>query len=432
MKTAFIICSRITSSRVPAKAFIEIEGKPVLQHLIDRLMKTELPIILAVPEDEAQFYKQFLKKRKVMLFTGFNSDPLARMSAAAKKFKVESIVRVTHDKVFIDEEMFRDMLEEYVAFDLDYIFSSKLLPGTGFEIIRAEALHRASEKFKEVEFIGYAVRALTNNYRDFIPEPSDRPNARLLIDYPEDVRLINLLFSCLGADATLEQVLQYLSINPWAMRINSLPKLTVYTCAYNAENFISQALVSVQSQNLFKDIQYIIVDDHSSDRTTELVARFCTENTNCQWIRNSKNMGLAASSNIALGHAKAPYILRLDADDLFTNKNSCSWLLNEITERGKDVIIPNNYFGSFNKIQKGREGMHIGGSIFRTSAVNHVKFNDKLRNYEGLDFFTRARDTLDIGFLNKPLFFYTQRPDSMSKTNLEERKRTKEMIESRA
>jgi hypothetical protein len=64
----------------------------------------------------------------------------------------------------------------------------------------------------------------------------------------------------------------------------------------------------------------------------------------------------------------------------------------------------------------------------KTRAINHVKFTEGLRGYEGLDFFARAKDTLSIGYFARPTFFYTQRNDSMSKTNLDDREKIKNNI----
>jgi len=120
--------------------------------------------------------------------------------------------------------------------------------------------------------------------------------------------------------------------------------------------------------------------------------------------------------------------MRLDADDYFSYKEVCRDLINEIEETGHDVIYPSNYFGSMSKIQTGKECHHIGGAIFKTRAINHVKFTEGLRGYEGLDFFARAKDTLSIGYFARPTFFYTQRNDSMSKTNLDDREKIKNNI----
>lgn len=434
MKTAFIICSRLDSSRVPGKALAHINGKPLLAHLLERLRLTSIDVIMAVPTSDHLAIRHALSPyggERCGWFVGHDNDPLARTYYAAKSYCVDNVIRVCHDKIFIDPDQVFRALDVFNRRALDYLYSSKFIDGTAFEIISTKALAEASAKHKEVEFIGYAVRSVTDNVfdMDFQSPVSD---ARLLLDYPDDLVFLETLLTACGNDCTISQALGWLEKNSWAKRINRLPRVTVYTCAHNADRFIERCMGSVAKQKLFREMEYIIVDDHSTDKTTQLVSRFCASFKNSRWIRNQTNLGLASSSNVALKAARGRYIMRLDADDYFPANSAVAEMVAEIEATGKDVIIPNNYFGDYGKIQYGRDAMHIGGSIFRTRAVNHVKFTEGLRGYEGLDFFTRAREMLDIGYLNKPIFFYTQRADSMSKTNLEDRTRIKQDIMAKA
>lgn len=437
MKTAFVICSRKDSSRVPNKAFINYNGLSHLEHLIERLLKTEIPIYVAVPEGEEVFYSSLMDKypKRVFISSGFAQDPLRRMYGVAKQNQIDNVIRVTHDKIFIDPETVFQALGKFNEQKLDYLYSSSFIPGTGFEIISHDILEKAAAAFKKVEHISYAIKAMTDNKLDFQVTDSHMRSMlyagiRLLVDYPEDVQLMRLLFATLGKDCNLRQVLEFIQEHPWVTQINRLPKVTVYTCAYNAEKWITDAMGSVAMQENFSDFEYVLIDDHSSDRTSYMMAKFCQLYKNAQWHRNNANYGLASSSNRALKMAKGKYIVRLDADDYFANNAAISDMIELMEERGLDAVYPNNYCGiGRREVQSGSDHHHIGGSLFRTSAVNHVKFTEGLRNYEGLDFFGRAQQQIAIGYLAKPVFVYRQHEGSMSKTNLEERERVKKEIE---
>jgi spore coat polysaccharide biosynthesis protein SpsF (cytidylyltransferase family) len=423
---------------LPEKALLKINGVPVLVHLIRRLQDTGLPVILAVPYHEHERYADVIcgdwGLKEVSFYTGPEADPLERMAQAAEFFGLENVIRVTHDKIFVDPRDVFEMLDYYYLNHLDYIYSSTFIPGTGFEIISSAKLKEAAAKFKEVEFIGYAVRAVTERAHDYnvIQFPEYRHNDfRLLIDYPKDVDLLTLLFARLGNAATLSQAVDYMAKNAWSRSINKLPRLTYYTCVYNGERFIERAMGSVSQQRDFRQNEYIIVDDGSTDATPEMVARFCTLYPNTRWYRNHDNLGLASSSNVAISKARGEYILRLDADDYFVNNESSLTLLSEIAERGLDAMYPDHYIGSTQDvIGSGADKHHVGGSIFSTRAINFLRFTDKLRGYEGLDIFLRAKDKLRIGYSkNGPAFYYTQRPDSLSKQNLAARAEIKRLIE---
>ena len=431
--TGIIICSRLSSSRVPLKPLLKYNGKSHIELLIGQLIVTGLPIYLAVPENEVFQYGFLLNifPKNLCIYAGNEDDPLARQFECAKKMKLSKVIRVTHDKVFIDTGKIFPMLKEMDLNNNDYIYSSDFIPGTGFEIISFNALERAASKFIRVEHVSYAVKAVALsplNYR-FDQYKTD---IRLLIDYAEDVQLMNVIFATLGTDIVLSDVVKFLDSNQTLKSMNKLPLVTIYTCAKNAAKWIGDAMGSVSLQSDFKNYEYILIDDHSDDKTLLLIAKFCQIYKNARFIRNEKNVGLSSSSNVALKNARGNYIVRLDADDFFIGKNVLAGMVEEIEKQNADVIYPNCYAGlSQRTIQKGSENHHVGGSLFRTSAINHIKFTDSLRNHDSLDLFLRAKDQLKIGFYNRVVFCYRQHNESMSKNNLEDRAKTRKIIESK-
>ncbi len=432
MSSAIVICSRLHSSRVPGKCLIKYNGVTQIEHLIARLLPSDLPIYIAVPESDVSHYMFLMDKfsKRVFITAGYPENPMKRMQAIAKQDNIKNIVRVTHDKIFVNGSLIKTFLEYFDSKNIDYLYSSDFIPGTGFEIISQNSLNLACEKFnKNIEHISYAIKAVTNKTYNYPLNNTDHKDIRLLIDYTEDVQLMDVLFSTLGTSCTLEQVIDFIKDNEWVKQINRLPLVTVYTCAYNAEKWINEAMGSVAIQDNFKNYEYIIIDDYSTDKTLYHVSKFCNTFKNSRFYKNVQNIGLAASSNRALKLARGKYIIRLDADDYFTNKNSIRDLVKEIENKNLDAVYPNCYLGISRKtIQKGNENHHTGGTIYRTSALNHLKFTDSLRNYEGLDLYVRAKDQLKIGYLNKPTFVYRQTPKSMSKTNLKERAKIKKQI----
>lgn len=430
MKTNFrpgiVICSRLDSERVPGKVLKTINGVPIIRHLVERLSSLKVPVIVAVPTTQCGAYEKAVGAIPgVQVWPSkFATDPLARTYEVAKAYGLTHVVRVTHDKIFVDLELLDRALKIalYENEGVEYIHSSTVTPGTGFEIITADCLLRATANHKNVEHITYAVRPISKMTLDLLVQ-TDPFN--LLIDFPEDIKAHEVIFSALGNKATLPEVRTYLKRNPEIARINLPPLLTIYTCAYNAEKFILRAMNSVAHQGNFKkDFEYIIVDDFSTDKTIELVAKFALGKPNVSWFRNQSNKGLASSSNVALSKARGRYILRLDADDFFVDDTALANLIDFAQSSTAEIIYPDNYFGDLGRIQKGSEKHHAGGALFDKKALNFLRFKDGLRNHDSLDIFTRAQSKLKIGYYEKPLFFYTQRPDSMSKTNLKEREQT--------
>ncbi len=90
------------------------------------------------------------------------------------------------------------------------------------------------------------------------------------------------------------------------------PEVTVVIAAFNEENHIGWAIRSLITQTQ-TNWELIMVDDGSSDATTLAVESF--QDPRIQIFRNPINRGKANSLNLALKHARSPFVLELDADD---------------------------------------------------------------------------------------------------------------------
>jgi len=74
-------------------------------------------------------------------------------------------------------------------------------------------------------------------------------------------------------------------------------------------------LTSVISQTYY-NIELIIIDDCSEDKSAELIDRFVRKNPETQFIVNDSNVGLCASFNRGLKLSKGKYVIDLSADDV--------------------------------------------------------------------------------------------------------------------
>lgn len=432
MRTKFIVCTRKNSRRIPDKPFQKINGKPIIEHLLDRLVKITAPVYLAIPPEDVSdyFYLQEKYDDQVELYCGASDDPLKRMYMCAKENDVDHVIRVTHDKIFVRETQVHEMVNMYMSRGLDYIYSSEFTPGCAFEIMSRGVLEKAVSAFEKVEHISYAVKAVTTNMLDKRLQDDVDP-LRLLIDFPEDLDFMQVLFASLGNGCYYQDVVDFCRRHPWMLDLNRLPDVTVYTCSLNNAGTIDATMDSVLNQVLPEGVtmEYILVDDFSQDGTTLKMAQAAASHSNVKMIRNSENLGLASSSNVALSHARGKYIVRLDADDYFSKKDALRKMYNEIeSERDIDVLYPCFYDGSMHNIGDPRKFHHPAGAMFKTRALNHIKFTDKLRHYDGLDLYLRAKEQLTIGYYLTPLFFYTHRKGSLSRGDDPQREKAKEAI----
>jgi glycosyltransferase involved in cell wall biosynthesis len=90
-----------------------------------------------------------------------------------------------------------------------------------------------------------------------------------------------------------------------------LPQITVITPVYNGEKYIAETIDSVISSRQHVNLEYIVINDGSNDRTCEILDRYRSEIV----VLDVKNGGEAAAVNIGINLARAPLIMVVSADD---------------------------------------------------------------------------------------------------------------------
>ena len=91
------------------------------------------------------------------------------------------------------------------------------------------------------------------------------------------------------------------------------PKVSVVMSVYNGEKYLREAVDSILNQT-FRDFEFIIIDDGSTDSTPEILRSY--EDPRIVLLRNEQNIGLTKSLNRELAVAQGEYIARMDADDV--------------------------------------------------------------------------------------------------------------------
>ena len=120
-------------------------------------------------------------------------------------------------------------------------------------------------------------------------------------------------------------------------------KISVYVPAYNAEKTIETCINSILNQTI-KPNTILIIDDCSTDKTTEILNIFGTK---IQIIHNKTNLGLSRSMNIAKDYLKTRYIAKIDADVELAS-NWIEILLKKI-EQEKATLIGGKMYEKFTK-----------------------------------------------------------------------------------
>lgn len=93
------------------------------------------------------------------------------------------------------------------------------------------------------------------------------------------------------------------------------PAISVIMPAYQAAQYIGQAIESVQGQACEEPWELLVIDDASTDATGEAVRAYAVSDPRIRYLRQRKNRGVAAARNLGIRKAQGMYVAFLDADD---------------------------------------------------------------------------------------------------------------------
>lgn len=91
--------------------------------------------------------------------------------------------------------------------------------------------------------------------------------------------------------------------------------ISVIMSVYNGEEYLAEAIESVVQQT-FKNWEFIIINDCSTDSTAEILAEFANRDERIKVYPNEVNLKLPKSLNRAISLSNGKYIVRMDADDI--------------------------------------------------------------------------------------------------------------------
>jgi glycosyltransferase involved in cell wall biosynthesis len=100
------------------------------------------------------------------------------------------------------------------------------------------------------------------------------------------------------------------------------PTVSVALVTYNHEAFIAQAVESVLSQQTSFDVEIVVGDDCSTDRTREILRALQKEHPNqIRLVLHEQNMGASRNFETTFQACRGNYIATLDGDDFWTSQD---------------------------------------------------------------------------------------------------------------
>ena len=209
MKKLIIVQARMTSTRLPGKVMKVVCGKPLLEHLIDRLKRVKYAdrIVIATTVNETDdIIVELCKKLDISYYRGSEEDVLGRYYETAVEYGGDIIIRITSDCPVIDPEVVDYLINFFTNNTEKYDYVSNTLErsypkGMDAEVISFKTLKEAHFNAYEPydrEHVTPFIKKRPQQFRLYnILYKRDISNCRWTLDTPEDLELISKIFESL-------------------------------------------------------------------------------------------------------------------------------------------------------------------------------------------------------------------------------------------
>ncbi len=193
--------------------------------------------------------------------------------------------------------------------------------------------------------------------------------------------------------------------------------ISVVIPAYNAEKYISSAINSVLIQNI-PSIEIIVVDDGSTDKTGEIVAKY---GERIRYVYQN-NAGPAKARNTGIKISNGQFISFLDADDIWP-KNKIAVQQLYFDKHPKIDIL----FGLVEYIDKNGRNMDtpagkqiinlvLGCGLYKKLVFEKVGyFDESLQLGEDLDWFLRSKEKgINLDIIEETTLYYRRHDNNIT------------------
>jgi len=240
MKIIATIEARMTSRRLPGKVLLPASGKPMLEHLGNRLKAVPSldGIVLATTTNETDDELiEFSKKMGITCYRGSEDDVMTRVIGAAESAGADVIVEITGDCPIIDPQSVEQTIRVFNANQIDYVSNGHVRSypdGMDTQVFRLETLKLSAAMTNDAldhEHVTLHIRShpeIFSNLNLVAPPETHWPELGLTLDEPKDYDLLkkiidhfeptNLLFSCRDVVQLLRQRPDWVAINQAVIR----------------------------------------------------------------------------------------------------------------------------------------------------------------------------------------------------------------------
>lgn len=196
MNVGAVICARLDSKRLPGKMLADINGRPLLWHVINRLkFCTELDKLIIATTTHDNEIAEFCKIHGLSCFKGDEEDILGRVYQAAKSIGLDIIVRVWGDCPLPSPDLIRETVLEFKDNPIQYLFTKNYPKGQNIAIMPIEMLETWNTNLTDMgNRHWFHVWCTNQKWAVSKVSPADYSKVNLCVDTQEDLDKIREIF----------------------------------------------------------------------------------------------------------------------------------------------------------------------------------------------------------------------------------------------
>jgi spore coat polysaccharide biosynthesis protein SpsF len=204
MTVLAILQARMSSSRLPGKVLMDIEGKPMIFRQIERIKESLLidDLVVATSVDKSDdLLVDYLNSIDVNVQRGSLDDVLDRFASVAELYASEVCVRLTADCPLADPKIIDEAIALYLESDFDYV--SNCLPrtfpkGLDVEVFSRETVIDLNSSDLGAESREHVTMAIYSNPKKFklgnLSQHPSHANHRWTVDYQKDLDFVRTIY----------------------------------------------------------------------------------------------------------------------------------------------------------------------------------------------------------------------------------------------
>ena len=219
VKTVGVVQCRTSSSRLPAKVFLDLSGKTILERVLLRTSKAtvidEIWVATSVHQLD-DLVETHARELGVNVFRGALNNVLDRFCGCVELCSADIIVRITADNPLTETKMIDCSVSYLIENTCDYVSFQNIPYGSSVETFTRNALFRANSNATTDEEREHVTLHMVKNPDDFKVKLLDppweelrRPDVRVTVDTMEDYYNVRTFYDRYVSSDSLENYIKF-------------------------------------------------------------------------------------------------------------------------------------------------------------------------------------------------------------------------------